>query len=69
MRGFLRSMEGGPGGKMVPTTASAGVTTVGTPNGTSAVGILLRRGYADDANLLKTPLYEYHVQNGGRHGG
>jgi hypothetical protein len=23
------------------------------------------RGYADDANLLKTPLFDFHVENGG----
>lgn len=33
---------------------------------TTATLFAIRRGYADDANLLKTPLYDFHVAHGGR---
>jgi hypothetical protein len=32
---------------------------------TTACGFMAKRGFADDANLLKTPLYDFHVANGG----
>ena len=31
-----------------------------------AVCVMAQRGYADDANLLKTALYDYHIANGGK---
>lgn len=34
-------------------------------NSCAAAGLLARRGFADDAALLKTPLYDFHVANGG----
>lgn len=34
---------------------------------TTAAGCLaIRRGFADDANLLKTPLYDFHIAHGGK---
>ena len=30
-----------------------------------AAALLARRGYADDANLMKTALYDFHVEHGG----
>jgi hypothetical protein len=27
--------------------------------------VQLQRGFADDASLLKTPLYDFHVEHGG----
>ncbi|KAI7843213.1 hypothetical protein COHA_003193 [Chlorella ohadii] len=35
-------------------------------NSCAAAGLLARRGFADDAGLLKTPLYDFHVANGGK---
>lgn len=35
----------------------------------AAAALLSRRGFADDASLLKTPLYEFHISNGGAAGG
>lgn len=37
-------------------------------NSCAAAGLLARRGFADDAGLLKTPLYDFHVANGGATG-
>lgn len=33
----------------------------------AAAGLLARRAFADDAALLKTPLYDFHVAHGGAH--
>lgn len=44
----------------------------GPTQGVGLVGagtIALARGFADDASLLKTPLYDLHVENGGAWGG
>lgn len=35
----------------------------------AAAALLSRHGFADDASLLKTPLYEFHISNGGAAGG
>lgn len=32
---------------------------------TAAASFAIRRGFADDANLMKTTLYDFHVENGG----
>lgn len=32
---------------------------------TMRLGLANIRGFADDANLLKTPLFDFHVENGG----
>lgn len=37
-------------------------------NAWAPAGLLTRRGFADDASLLKTPLYDFHVNNGGASG-
>ena len=37
-------------------------------NSCAAAALLARRGFADDASLLKTPLYDFHVANGGAPG-
>ena len=42
-------------------------STAEASNTSAAAGLLLRRSFADDASLLRTPLYDYHVANGGRH--
>ena len=36
---------------------------------TAAASFALRRGFADDASLLKTPLYDFHVEHGGASSG
>lgn len=41
-------------------------STAEASNTSAAAGVLLRRSFADDASLLKTPLYDYHVAHGGR---
>ena len=33
---------------------------------TSAISFAIRRGFADDANLMKTALFDFHVENGGK---
>lgn len=37
-------------------------------NSCAAAGLLATRGFADDASLKKTVLYDYHVANGGGRG-
>jgi len=32
----------------------------------AAASVAFRRGFADDANLLKTPLYDFHIEHGGK---
>ena len=39
-------------------------STAEASNTSAAAGVLLRRSFADDASLLKTPLYDYHVAHG-----
>ena len=54
VRGILRTAatDAGPNASNTTTSTAIGV-------------VALRRGFADDASLLKTPLYDYHVENGG----
>lgn len=37
-------------------------------HGCAAAALVARRGFADDASLLKTPLFDFHVANGGAPG-
>ena len=45
----------------------AGSTEAASLNTTTsaAASVVIRRGYADDANLMKTPLFDLHVAHGG----
>lgn len=43
------------------SSEAAGVNTTTR----AAAGLVARRGYADDASLLKTPLFDFHVEHGG----
>jgi hypothetical protein len=54
--------------KLLPLLRSAVLN--GSAEGLScarACPLLLTRGFADDAQLLKTPLYDFHVEHGGTH--
>ena len=56
--------------KLVPRLASAGAVAGGdlgaaaSVNG-RALGAVAARSFASDADLLKTPLYDLHVEQGG----
>ena len=43
----------------------AGSDSAKLSNNLPAAAAALRRGFADDASLLKTPLYDFHVAHGG----
>ena len=45
--------------------AGDGALTKVSYAGPACTSVLARRGFADDASLKKTPLYDYHVANGG----
>ena len=47
------------------TSAATGQAGAKASNVGGAAGVLLRRGFADDASLMKTPLYDFHVAHGG----
>ena len=50
---------------LVRSALRASEATSASNSTTAAASFAIRRGYADDANLLKTPLYDFHVENGG----
>ena len=52
--------------KALAAAPAAQTTTQSVGSGLGATaGLLLRRGFADDASLKKTVLYDFHLQNGG----
>ncbi|KAL4425386.1 hypothetical protein ABPG75_009402 [Micractinium tetrahymenae] len=55
---FLRAL--GRAGSEAPASAASGCRVP------AAAALLSRRGFADDAALLKTPLYDFHVANGAK---
>lgn len=52
---------------LLRTSLRAGEAGGSVNTTTAATSLAIRRGYADDANLLKTPLYDFHVEHGGNH--
>lgn len=44
---------------------AAGSTAPSGAHAAPAASLVLTRGFADDADLKRTPLYEYHLSQGG----
>ena len=50
---------------LVRSALRAGESASAANSTTAAASFAIRRGFADDANLMKTTLYDFHVENGG----
>lgn len=52
-------------GSALARAAAEAPNSAKVSHSSAAAALLGRRCFADDASLLKTPLYDYHVANGG----
>lgn len=50
---------------LIEKFAGLGLEAASTLKANKTVPLVAIRGFADDANLNKTPLYDFHVQHGG----